>query len=586
MGVDIQFGKTRQKCRLLRRHVSITINRPMETESLNPESARQTLIDMGTEAFEQRPILKEHIAGLALARLASTAGKQFCVDYGVGRKTISSGMLAAVAVGFSKRIKQLCPEPRVGILLPPGLAGTITNLAVSLAGKTPVNLNYTLGRSAAEACIRKSGIQRIITAEKMQEMLAERFPDFPWTEDVIDVREELMALPKPAVVLRLLCARLLPGRLFASLMGAPMQGGRQEAGLLFTSGSDSEPKGVVLSHRNLIANATQCIDSGILGKEVRLMGNLPIFHSFGFTVQMWTPLLFEVEVVYAPSPLDYKLTANAIEKEKATLLLGTPTFYRPYLKRVEPEKLKSLHGVIAGAEKTPPGFHEAWEERFEGCRFYEGYGLTETAPVTCVNLPDKPPTPENPEGYTGSRKGSVGRLFEGMSARVLHPETHEELAIGETGILALKGPNIFEGYLDDPERTAEMLTEDGWLITGDLARMDADGFLYIEGRLSRFSKIGGEMVPHGAVEVAVAKALGVDETDEHHVAVASRMDEKKGEVLVLLTTLEIDLDELTGKLREAGLPNLWLPKQIQRVEVIPMLASGKLDLKTLRKLAN
>ena len=239
--------------------------------------------------------------------------------------------------------------------------------------------------------------------------------------------------------------------------------------------------------------------------------------------------------------------------------------------------------MIGGAEKTPLGLAEQWYEKF-GSQYLEGYGLTETSPVSSVNLPDPPITEGQVHKEQGSRTGAAGRLLPGMTVKFIDPDTGQENPYGETGIITLKGPNIFEGYLGQPEKTEEVL-KDGWFTTGDIGRMDEDGFIFIEGRLSRFSKIGGEMVPHGTVEEAIVKALGLDLGEGPLIAVAGKPDVAKGEALVLLHAIDLDLKELRTKLSEAGLANLWIPKNTQKVESIPTLATGKLDLKAIQQLA-
>jgi acyl-[acyl-carrier-protein]-phospholipid O-acyltransferase/long-chain-fatty-acid--[acyl-carrier-protein] ligase len=198
--------------------------------------------------------------------------------------------------------------------------------------------------------------------------------------------------------------------------------------------------------------------------------------------------------------------------------------------------------------------------------------------VVSVNLPNPEPGTPNETVQPSSRSGSVGRLAPGMAAEIREPETGQKLSLFATGMLWLRGVNIFEGYLHDPERTAEVL-RDGWLKTGDIGRFDEDGFLYIEGRLSRFSKIGGEMVPHEAIEHKIIEVLGLSGRDERPIAVVGVQDQAKGEALVLLSAVDINIAELRKKLQDAGVPNLWIPKHVQSIEVIPVLASGKLDLK-------
>lgn len=564
--------------------VRITFGPAADPDTMSAEQVRQTILDLGAEAFEQQPELKEHLAFRVLKSLKQDKAKELLVDRAVGRRAMNGPMVLAVALVMAKRFRELCPEKRVGLVLPPGIPGVIGNLALSLAGKTPVNLNFTLGRDAVISCLDRAGIKTIITVGPVKEKIDEKFTDFPWTEQLVDLKDELMNIPKPAVIRKLLAVKLLPAGSIARANGVPTEGGHDEAAILFTSGSDGAPKGVVLSHRNIIANCLQISRCRAFPHGESLLGNLPIFHSFGFTVTIWAPMLLGVRTVYSPSPLDFKASAKAVKEEGVGIMLGTPTFFRPYLKRVEPGDLASVKVAIAGAEKTPAGFHEAWQERFPGCEFLEGYGLTETTPVVAVNEPDV--IADNPDDtIIGTRAKSVGKLYPGMAARVRNPDTDELQPVSETGIVEFKGANVFEGYLDDPEKTATVL-HDGWLATGDLGRLDEDGFLYIEGRISRFSKIGGEMVPHGTVETAIAKALGVDESDIPQVAVSARHDPAKGEALVLISAMDIDRDVLARQLIDSGLANLWIPREIRRVEAIPTLASGKLDLKGLKKLAS
>jgi acyl-[acyl-carrier-protein]-phospholipid O-acyltransferase/long-chain-fatty-acid--[acyl-carrier-protein] ligase len=264
-----------------------------------------------------------------------------------------------------------------------------------------------------------------------------------------------------------------------------------------------------------------------------------------------------------------------------TVILGTATFLRRYLAKVTPEQFKTVRMAVAGAEKLPADVAEAYEKTF-GFPIFEGYGMTECSPVVAVNIPDV--TFGRNERQTGRKLGTVGRLFPGIACRLLDPETGAEAAPEAAGVLALKGVNIFRGYLGQPGKTAEMF-RDGWLVTGDLARFDDDGFLHIEGRLGRFSKIAGEMVPHGTVEEAVRAALGEGGATPPELMVTGIPDAQKGEALVLLVAGEADAETVRRGLAARGLPNLWVPKKLVRVEALPQLASGKLDLQACRRLA-
>jgi acyl-[acyl-carrier-protein]-phospholipid O-acyltransferase/long-chain-fatty-acid--[acyl-carrier-protein] ligase len=450
---------------------------------------------------------------------------------------------------------------------------------VTLAGKVPAGLNFTSGRAAIESSCRRANLRVAITANAFMKRLS----DFPWPEHVLKL-DEMMPRMKRSIIFWWVLSILLPAWALLRLLQVPRRGGHAEAVLLFTSGSSGEPKGVVLTHRNILGNVSQFSALLDAKKDDAILASLPFFHSFGSTVTLWYTLIESVRIVTYPNPLEVAKNAALIERHKLTLLLATPTFLRGYLRRAEPQQLRSLRLTITGAEKLPLDLARSFEERFAK-KVYEGYGLTETAPVVSVNLPD--PTPRKPGEAVqpSSRVGSVGKMAPGIAAEIRDPETDDKLSLHETGMLWLRGPNIFEGYLNDPERTAEVL-HDGWLKTGDIGRFDEDGFLYIEGRLSRFSKIGGEMVPHEALEHKIIAALGLDGQSERLLAIAGVSDEAKGEAVVLLSALDVDLDQLRTKLRDAGVPNLWIPKKVCRVESIPVLASGKLDLGKCKEVAN
>ena len=539
-------------------------------------------IDFDQAAFQQRPELRSHLAYESFVSLASRPRQELIVDRSLQRRTMKSGFLLAVSFMLSRRLTDWTSKTRVGILFPPGLGAYIANLAVVLAGKVPVNLNFTLGASSAKACLQKADVDCLLTTERVQH----KIPHFPWLESgIIDLVEEMKSMPKVKALALLSWIHLCPEKLLAKLLKVPTEGGELEAGLLFTSGSSGEPKGVVLTHRNILANCLQIDATGLLPASEKVIANLPIFHSFGFTVTLWYPLLRGCSMVTLPSPLDVKKVAEAIKAESATILIGTPTFFKPYMKRIEPEQLASLKYVVAGAEKTPKGFADAWEARF-GSLYLEGYGLTETSPVVSINTPSMPKGVSYPgDSSEGNRRGSVGRMMPGHTARILNPDTMKDIEVTAVGLLMLKGPNIFSGYLGEPERTAEVKHGE-WFITGDLARFDKDGFLFIEGRLSRFSKIAGEMVPHGTVEEALMKAYNLLDAELPMLAVVGRPDKAKGEALVILAAIDIELDDARDKLSAAGLTNLWIPKEIKRVEVIPTLATGKLDLRKIQDLAS
>ena len=484
---------------------------------------------------------------------------------------------------FAGELKRRTSARRVAIVLPPGVAAAVANLGCVFADKVPVNLNFSLGREQALSCLRRAEVDLVVTAGAFRSKLSEKSPDFPWGDHVLDVADFLTAHSRVDLGFRLGLIRCLPTSLALACMGLPKHGGDGEAALLFTSGSSGQPKGVRLSHRNILANLRQIEDADILPDDAILLSSLPVFHSFGFTIGLWYSLSRSPLLVTLPSPLDSAAAVKAIKEEKVTVVVGTPTFLRPYLRRGTAADFASLEWAVVGAEKCPADLVDAFATQLE-TPMLEGYGITETSPVLSVNVPDRV-DPAGPDGvWLGNVRGSVGRPVIGIAVRFLDPETGDVLPSGQVGLLEIKGANIFMGYLD-AEQTAKAMTPDGWYRTGDLARLDDDGFLHLAGRLSRFSKIGGEMVPHGTVEDALRKVMGLTDSTEVKVAVASAADPVKGEQLVVLHVEDVDAEGVRTALAAEGLANLWIPKVFKKVPVIPILGTGKLDLNKLRELA-
>ena len=566
--------------RLMRTSVFVAFGRPTPAAEVSTAWARRELLDLGCAAFEERPGLKRHLGRECVRTLTRHPWRTIAIDRALGRREMSCAQLYAAAAVLSRRLRVTVREPRVGIVLPPGIGAFVANLAISAAGKTPVNLNFTAGRSAIESSLRLAGIATVISAD----VLKAKLPNFPWPARTVDIRAELEAAGGKAAMLPwLLAAWVVPNQWCASLLGLPLAGDREEAGLLFTSGSSGEPKGVVLTHRNILANCAQISSLSILPETCSLLGCLPVFHSFGFTVTLWYPMLRGCAVVTVPSPLDTRKIIEAIRDEEATVLIGAPTFIRPILKKAHPRELRSLDLVVTGAEKLPDDLSRSFLEAFH-IEILQGYGMTEATPATNLNQPHPPIVTSTGEAQLGKKLGAVGRLMPGMTARVVDPDTGRELPMTQTGLVLFRGANVFSGYLHDDEKT-QAAFRDGWFVTGDLGRFDDDGFLYVEGRLSRFSKIGGEMVPHGTVEQKIVELFDLDQSAGYVVVVLGVPDVSKGEALVLLTTQPLSADEVRERLLGAGLPSLWVPKIIRRVDAIPVLGTGKLDLKRIRELA-
>jgi acyl-[acyl-carrier-protein]-phospholipid O-acyltransferase/long-chain-fatty-acid--[acyl-carrier-protein] ligase len=567
--------------RLLPTPVCVAFGSPIPADEANVVTARKALMELGADAFAERPVLRRHIGREAVRALARRPGSVALVDRTAGRRELTAAQLIAAAAVLARRLRDTVPEQRVGIVLPPGAGAVIANLAVVCAGKVPVNFNFTAGRISAESSIRVSGVRTLLSADAVRTRLA----DFPWPERTLDIRSEIEASGgRRAMVPWMAAAWLLPNQWVAGLMGLPRTGDREEAALLFTSGSAGVPKGVVLTHRNLLANFAQVSSISILPDSATMLGCLPIFHSIGFTVTLWYPLMRGCLLVTIPSPLDTRAMIDAIRDEAVTVVIGAPTFLRPLMKKAKPTDMRSVDLVVSGAEKLPEDLRRGFLEKFH-LDVLQGYGLTETSPVSNVNQPHPPVVTQTGDEQLGKKAGTVGRLLPGMSARAVHPETGAELASGETGILCLRGENVFSRYLDDEPGTAEALRE-GWFFTRDIGRIDEDGFVTVEGRLARFSKVGGEMVPHGTIEQKVAELFGVDPGEAQAVVVVGIPDEAKGERLVMLTTLELSAEAVKERLSAAGFPNLWIPRTVLRVGAIPMLGTGKLDIAGCRRLAS
>jgi acyl-[acyl-carrier-protein]-phospholipid O-acyltransferase/long-chain-fatty-acid--[acyl-carrier-protein] ligase len=571
-------GKLFRKPPRIPYHVNVAFGKPLPTDKADIATVREELLKLGEFCFSRRPALDHHLGAETVRGLKRRLFTNLVID-GIDDSSLTGAKLLAAGAALSRYLRKKFPdEPRIAIVLPASKGAIVANLAVALADKVPVGLNFASGRAAVEASCRQAKLRVALTAAAFMP----RLTDFPWPEQTLKL-DELMPALKTRIVLWWILCLITPSPFLVRLLGIPRRGGHREAILLFTSGSSGDPKGVVLSHRNMLGNVSQFNVLLDATREDAILASLPFFHSFGCTVTLWYPLVQGVRVVTTPNPLESARNSALIEKYRITYLLAAPTFLRGYLRKAQPEQFRSLRLIITGAEKLPLDLAEAFEQKF-GKHVFEGYGLTETAPVVSVNLPE--PTANEAGGFVqpSSRVGSVGKMAPGIAAEIRDPDSDERLSLHDTGMLWLRGPNIFEGYLNDPVRTAEVM-RDGWFKTGDIGRFDEDGFLYIEGRLSRFSKIGGEMVPHEALEQKIQAALGLNGQSERLIAVIGMTDSAKGEAIVLLSATDVDLVQLRDKLRDAGVPNLWIPKKVCRVEAIPVLASGKLDLTRCKRAA-
>ena len=481
-------------------------------------------------------------------------------------------------------------EQYVGMLVPPTVAATVTNMALVIDKRIPVHLNYTVSAEVLNSCIEQCGIKHIISSRKAMEKF--NFNEEDLNAEIFyleELREDKTKAPTLGDKLSgVWNAFVVPaGRLIKKLKLRDVKGD-DVATVIFTSGSTGVPKGVMLTNGNVSSNIAAIQQVAKINADDTVLGVLPFFHSFGFTVTLWGTMCLDMSAVFHTNPLDSRMVGKMCDKHGVSILLATPTFLRSYLKRCTPEQMSTVDVVITGAEKLPADVTDAFEEKF-GVRPVEGYGATETSPITSVNVPVNRVTSKDQIEF---KEGTVGRPIQGVVAKVLDLDTDEELSADQSGMLYIKGPNIMKGYLGRDDLTAEVV-QDGWYKTGDVALIDKDGFIKITGRMSRFSKIGGEMVPHIKVEEAINEILGTesDDSDEDGeggiaAAVTSVPDPKKGERLIVLhTELSKPVEEIIKALSsEHGLPNIFIPSAESFIQVddIPILGTGKLDLKGLK----
>jgi acyl-[acyl-carrier-protein]-phospholipid O-acyltransferase/long-chain-fatty-acid--[acyl-carrier-protein] ligase len=495
------------------------------------------------------------------------------------RPRVSRLAALAATIALARALRRAWEgQPHVGILLPPSVAGAMANFAATLSGRVSVNLNYTVGRAGMESASRQAGLRTVLTSRAFVERAKLELPNGfrpLWLEDVAGM------IGRGARLIAFLLAAGAPVRLIERACGLSRRPTVDDVlTVVFSSGSTGDPKGVMLTHLNLQANTDAVAQVFPVAPADRLLGILPFFHSFGYMATLWLAAKHGIGVVFHPNPLDASGIGEMVHRYRVTHLIATPTFLQLYSNRCTPKQFASLRVVVTGAEKLPEGMAQAFEDRF-GIRPLEGYGTTECSPVIAVSGPDfRAPCYDQP----GARRAHVGQPLPGVAVRIVDPESFEPLPPENQGMLLVKGPNVMRGYLGRDDLTASV-TRDGWYITGDIATLDEDGFLQITDRLSRFSKIGGEMVPHARVEDALQEAAG---SDAQLFAVTALPDERRGERLAVLHTLdEAAIPEILGKVAAQGLPNLFLPRRdhFVKVDKLPLLGSGKLDLRAVKRIA-
>jgi acyl-[acyl-carrier-protein]-phospholipid O-acyltransferase / long-chain-fatty-acid--[acyl-carrier-protein] ligase len=541
--------------------ISVSFGKPL----INPAAheVRQSVSELGADAAHDAIDLRDSLGKRFVTSAKRNWSRRAMTD-STGR-TLTYGEALTAGLMLAHRIDP--SEEMVGVMLPASTAGAIVNLGIVLSGRVPVNLNFTAGAESLESAISQCGLRTIFTSKQFLQKakLAER-PEFHFVEDALTFSPATKALA-------FLRARLLPVGMLA-----PRRAAADLASVLFSSGSTGMPKGVMLSHRNLISNAESVNHLFQVDGGDTIAGVLPLFHSFGFTYTLWFPLLHGASVCYHAQPLDAKGLGELVQKTKATILPAPPTFCQAYLRGCTKEQFASLRLVLVGAEKLQPTLAQAFLDKF-GLQLLEGYGATEMSPVISVNVPDREHAGIK---QTGIRAGSVGQTIPSVAAKVVDQETGDPLPCGEEGLLLVKGPNRMMGYLNRAAET-EAVFRGEWYVTGDIVVLDAEGFIRIVDRQSRFSKIAGEMVPHGKVEEALETVL-----EGKPCVVTAVADERKGERLVAFATATNATSlEIWQSLQSTALPKLWIPKadDIRIIDSLPVLGTGKVDLRAVKRMA-
>lgn len=481
---------------------------------------------------------------------------------------LSYGKIITVAVMFARKFTKHFPdEERVGVLFPSCTYGALVNIALNMAGKIPVNLNFTMTPKLINKIQQKAGINKIITSRKVLDGLK-------WPHDERMVYLEDIAKPSNVTALLYwICLFITPSKIIESVFIPKSKTNLDDiATLVFTSGSTGIPKGVMLTHKNIQSNVQGLLEVFQTDSNDCILGILPFFHSFGYTATIWLPLLGGFSVAYHKSPLEPIIVQKMIEKHKCTIALTTPTFLQMWTKKFDKESVQTLRFVVTGAEKLRRETAKEFLGKFD-IPVLEGYGCTELSPVACVST------------FTGYKEGKVGRPLPGVSVKIIDPETGQLLPEKESGLLMVKGPNVMKGYWEDKEKTNEVV-KDGWYATGDIASIDEDGFIQITDRLSRFSKIGGEMVSHIVVEEKIYEASR--EMDAKFLVVSVPC-EKKGEALaVLCHNYNGKIESIFEKLSKSDIPNLWIPdkQMFFKIDEWPTLGTGKVDMEKAKEMAS
>ncbi len=566
------------------RAIDLSFGKPL-TSNTTAEELKQHIFNLQIESWSKYIDTLKPIPNTWL-KMAKSQGEKLSVADATGT-SLSNHKLIAVVRTFADQIDEISKgEQNIGIIMPSSAGGVIINLATFILGKSVVNLNYTANYTSLNGAIKKADIQTIYTSKQFITKLKAKGIDLDELlkdKKVIFVEDIKAKIEKITVLKNWALVKILPAFILEKMWIKKIDM-NDTAAILFSSGSEGEPKGIELTHKNFMGNIKQFCNLLNLREDDVIVSSLPTFHVFGLTVSTLAPLIEGIPFVCQPDPTDAEGVGKLTAKYRGTLLFGTSTFFRIYTKnrKLLPLMFESIRFVVGGAEKVSEDVRVAFKQKF-GQDIYEAYGATEATPGISSNIPDKLNTTYW-NLQIGQKRGSVGMPFPGSTCRIVDPETYEELPIGEAGMIIVGGTQIMKGYLGDKKKTDEVIIErDGirWYITGDKGKLDSDGFLTIVDRYSRFAKVAGEMISLGAVEEALRDIL----PEEIDIVAANAPDAKKGEKIVLLYNGEIEEKELKEIIKSSSLNALMKPSQFFYLEEMPKLGSGKTDLKKAKKLA-
>jgi len=564
--------------------ISVNFGKAISIHSKAP-TVKKAVFDLSIQSWHEyantlNPIQKAWIYS------AKELGSKLCIADSTNVELSGHRFATAVFMIASYLKAKIKHSQNIGLLLPSSVAGAIGNMALLTLGKTIVNLNYSSGQESLFYALKVANITQVITSKRFVSKLKAKGFDLEEVLNSIEViylEDVKKSLSKTKSLLMLLIIKLLPAWILSILFvkGANLE---DTVAILFSSGSEGKPKGIELSHKNMMGNIKQAITLINPKDDDVILGTLPIFHSFGLTVTTLLPLIEGITLACHPDPTDGFAIGKIASKYKATMLFATATFFRLYTrnKKLHPLMFKDLRMVIAGAEKLPNDIRQAFKSKF-GHDIYEGYGATETTPVASINISDIL-MQDSWKIQIGNKNGTVGLPLPGSSFKITDPNTFEELDIGKDGMILIGGTQIMKGYIGDAEKTAKVIKEINgirYYITGDKGHLDEDGFLTIVDRYSRFAKIAGEMISLGLVENKINYILD----EENQIAITAIPDSKKGEKLILLLEGNIHIEILKEKIKKLELNPLYIPSSYYKVEKLPKLGTGKADFKGMKNLA-